>query len=402
MRILFLSRWFPYPPDNGARLRIYNLLRYISRIASIDLLAFHSAPVQLEMLEMGRRDCHMIGIVPYKPFRPSTLQAILGFFNSKPRSVVATHSKDMAQRVKYALSGNSYDLVIASERDMADYLDGIEHPTAILEELELSTFYEAYTHEQALTRRIRSGLTWWKAARYYRRILEGFAASTVVSEDEKRVVHHVTPAGHLLEVIPNGIDLAYYQALEAQPQEYTILYCGSLTYDANFDAVYFFLEEIFPQVLDACPQAKLRVTGALHGVDLGKLRRSEHVEFTGYLEDVRPIIAKSWVSVVPLQIGGGTRLKILESLAMGTPVIATRKGAQGLAIQSGEGMLIADSPQRFGQYVVDVFEQPELRRSLSMAGKISVRIYDWERIGPQFNRLVLDLAQSKSVLKSRA
>ncbi len=396
MKILYLSRWFPYPPDNGARLRIYNLIRYLSRIAIIDLLAFHSAPAQPEMLEMGLRDCHTIGVVPYQPFRPSTFQAILGFFNSKPRSVVATHNKDMAQRVKYALSGDGYDLVIASQRDMADYLDGIEHPTAILEELELSTFYEAYAHEHALTRRIRPGLTWWKAARYYRRILEGYAASTVVSEDEKQVVQHVTPDGHRLEVVPNGIDLAHYRALESRAQAHALLYCGSLTYDANFDAVGFFLEEIFPQILDAYPQAILRVTGALQGVDLDELPASEHVEFTGYLEDVRPIIAKSWVSVVPLRIGGGTRLKILESLAMGTPVIATRKGAQGLAIQSGDGMLIADSPQQFGRYVIDVFEQPELRQALSMAGKISVRSYDWERIGPQFNRLVLDLAQSKS------
>ncbi|MCJ7824023.1 MAG: glycosyltransferase family 4 protein, partial [Anaerolineales bacterium] len=271
-----------------------------------------------------------------------------------------------------------------------------------LEELELSTFYEAYAHEHALTRRIRSGLTWGKASRYYRRILEGYAASTVVSEDEKQVVQHVTPPGHRLEVVPNGIDLAHYRDLESQHQEHTILYCGSLTYDANFDAVSFFLDEIFPQILDAHPQAKLRVTGGLHGVELDKLPRSEQVEFTGYLEDVRPIIAKSWVSVVPLRIGGGTRLKILESLAMGTPVIATRKGAQGLAIQSGEGMLIADSPQQFGEYVIDVLEQPELQQALSMAGKISVRTYDWERIGPQFNRLVLDIAQSKSVPKVRA
>ncbi len=402
MKILYLSRWFPYPPDNGARLRIYNLIRYLSRIAIIDLLAFHSAPAQPEMLEMGLCDCHTIGVVPYQPFRPSTFQAILGFFNSKPRSVVATHNKDMAQRVKYALTGDRYDLVIASQRDMADYLDGVEHPTALLEEMELSTLYEAYAHERSMTGRIRSGLTWWKAARYYRRILKGYAASTVVSEDEKRVVQHVTPAAHRLEVVPNGIDLAHYRALESQPQEQTILYCGALTYNANFDAVSFFLEEIFPQILDSHPQAKLHVTGALQGVNLDKLPNCENVEFTGYLEDVRPIIAKSWVSVVPLQIGGGTRLKILESLAMGTPVIATRKGAQGLTIQSGEGMLIADSPLRFSQYVVEVFEQPELRQALSMAGKISVRTYDWERIGPQFNRLVLDLAQSISDPKLQA
>ena len=302
----------------------------------------------------------------------------------------------MAKKISAALGRIPYDLVIASQRDMACYLDGIKHPVALLEELELSALHEAAFSEKRVIQRMRARLTWWKTARYYRKLLVDFVAVTAVSREEMNVIQHVAQKVRRLEVIPNGIDLDYYRAGETTYQPYSLLYCGSLTYDANFDAVCFFLEKIFPTVRCRYPAARLRVTGGLQGVNLERLPNQDGVEFTGYLADVRPVVARSCVSVVPLQYGGGTRLKILESLAMGTPVVATRKGAEGLEIQSGEGILIAQNPKQFGQYVIDIFEQPDLRRALSLAGKNSVRTYDWEKIGPQFNRLVIDLVQETS------
>jgi len=393
---LFLSRWFPYPPDNGARLRIFNLLRSLAGMASVDLLAFHSEPVRPEMLEMGLKDCRTVAAVPYQAFQPLSARAVFNLLNPKPRSVVMTHSREMARRVKYALSEKHHDLVIVSQRDMVGYLEGIVHPPALLEELELAVYHDAYFKAPSTARRLRAGLTWMKTARYYRKRMADFAASTVVSAEEKEIVQRVAPRDHRIEIIPNGIDLRNYRAGGTSVQQSTILYCGSITYQANLDAVCYFLENIFPRILAACPQAKLRVTGALKGVDLDQIPRDDHVEFTGYIEDIRPVIASSTLSIVPLRIGGGTRLKILESLALGTPVVATGKGAQGLAIRSGEGMLVTDSPELFSQYVIDLIQQPELRQALSAAARLAVRAYDWNRIGPKFSQLVLDLVHDSA------
>jgi glycosyltransferase involved in cell wall biosynthesis len=410
-KILFLSRWFPYPPDNGARIRINHLIKHLSSIASVDLLAFHTSQPLARFMDMGLRDCRDIQVVMYQDFRPATFKALYGLFSMKPRSVIATHSHEMVDRVKHALATGDYDLVIASQRDMVDYLDGIEHPPALLEELELSTLHDAFMNERNSFKRLRAGLTWKKAVRYYRRALREFQATTVVSKNEKDLARSVLPHNHTIEVIPNGIDFSYYHPEYILPREQTLLYCGSLTYHANFDAICYFLERIFPEILDSFPSAKLRVTGSLHGVDLDRLPACTHVEFTGYLEDVRPVISGSWLSIVPLRIGGGTRLKIIESLAMGTPVIASVKGAEGLAIANGDGMLVADSPHQFVQYVLDIFNQPELRQALSIAGRNAIRIYDWRKIGPQFNNLVEGLIQrnttrvsgtSEDVGKSRA
>jgi len=307
-----------------------------------------------------------------------------------------THSREMARRVKFSPSAKNHDLVIVSQRDMVGYLEDITHPPALLEELELAAFYDAYAQAPTAARRLRAGLTWMKAARYYRKRMADFAASTVVSLEEKKVVQLVAPRDHRIEVIPNGIDLTKYRVAETSIQPGTILYCGSMTYQANFDAVCYFLEEIFPRVLAVSPKTKLRVTGALKGVDLDQIPRCDQVEFTGYVDDIRPIIANSTLSIVPLRIGGGTRLKILESLALGTPVVATGKGAQGLAIQSGDGMLIANSPEQFSQYVIDLIEQPQLRRAMSAAALLAVRAYDWNRIGPKFTQLVFDLTNDSA------
>jgi glycosyltransferase involved in cell wall biosynthesis len=399
-KILFLSRWFPYPPDNGARIRINHLIKSLSSIASVDLLAFHTSQPSAKSMEIGLRDCRNIQVVMYRDFRPATLKAHCGFLSMKPRSVIATHSQEMVDRVKIALSTGEYDLVIASQRDMVDYLDGIEHPPALLEELELSTLHDAFINERNSFKRLRAGLTWKKSVRYYRQVLHEFQVATVVSEDEKELARSVLPRNRAIEVIPNGIDLSYYHPDDVQPREQTLLYCGSLTYHANFDAICYFLERIFPEILDSFPSAKLRVTGSLQGVDLDRLPDCSNVEFTGYLEDVRLVISKSWLSIVPLRIGGGTRLKIIESLAMGTPVIASVKGAEGLAIPYGDGMLVANSPQQFVQYVIDIFNQPKLRQALSIAGRNAIRIYDWRKIGPQFNNLVEELVQRNTTRDS--
>jgi glycosyltransferase involved in cell wall biosynthesis len=113
------------------------------------------------------------------------------------------------------------------------------------------------------------------------------------------------------------------------------------------------------------------------------------VQYTGYLTDIRPVVAQSWMSVVPLRKGGGTRLKILEAMALGTPVLATTKGADGLDVTDGENILLADDPQRFAQQAMRLLRSPELRTRLAIAGRrLVMSKYDWRVVGPRFNVLV--------------
>jgi glycosyltransferase involved in cell wall biosynthesis len=166
-----------------------------------------------------------------------------------------------------------------------------------------------------------------------------------------------------------------------------------LSYSANYDALRFFLDEIWPLIRSRRPDARLRVTGRLDG-SLDGLAVDSHVEFTGYLPDIRPAVAASWLSVVPLRMGGGTRLKILESMALGTPVVATSKGAEGLGVTSGRDILLADGPSEFAEAVIRLLDSPELREHLAINGRqVVASKYDWNEIGQRFNALVEQVAQ---------
>jgi len=190
-------------------------------------------------------------------------------------------------------------------------------------------------------------------------------------------------------VLPNGVDVASYSGDWGEPEPGALIFPGALTYHANYDAMRFFLDEVFPLVRRVNPEAVLRITGKTERVDLGSLNLGAGVTLTGYLDDVRPAVARSWACVAPLRVGGGTRLKILEAMALGTPVVATSKGAEGLDVTPGHNILIADDPGQFADAVLGLLDDPMLRQKLALNGRRLVEsLYDWQSIGDRLNEII--------------
>ncbi|MCS6846138.1 MAG: glycosyltransferase family 4 protein [Anaerolineae bacterium] len=384
MRVLFLSSWYPYPADNGSRLRIYHLLRQLSSRHEISLISFTDEPVSDDRLRAMRALCAEVKTVQQRRFKPGRLKAILGFFSTRPRSVVDTYTEEMTQTVLREATRFRPDVVVASQMDTAPYARRLD-ARRVLDEVEVTVLYEAYARARSKLRRFRAWLTWQKLTAYLRSLLYDFDGYTVVSDAERRRVIQATATRTPVAIVPNGVDVEVCARIVAQPKPDTLIYSGALTYGANFDAVNYFLREIFPLIQAKRPGVKLFVTGKLDGVNLDVLPRNDGVVFTGYLDDVRPRIAQSWVSVVPLRIGGGTRLKILESLALGTPVVATSKGVEGLDFEAGRELCIADAPSEFANQVVRLLEDHALRETLSLAGRRAVTArYNWSAIGQSF------------------
>jgi glycosyltransferase involved in cell wall biosynthesis len=190
-------------------------------------------------------------------------------------------------------------------------------------------------------------------------------------------------------MVPNGVDTRHNRLGIAAPEPNTLVYSGAITYHPNYDAVEYFLRAIFPLVNLEEGEAILRVTGGTGHTKVEPLARYGHVEFTGHLADIRPTVAGSWASVVPLRIGGGTRLKILESMALGTPVVSTSKGVEGLDVVPEQHLLIADSPGEFATQTVRLLRDPGLRDSLSTHARQHMEEqYDWTEIGRKFTDVV--------------
>ncbi len=390
MRILFLSAWFPYPMNNGSKLRIYNLLRGLASEHEITLLSFADQPeVNPDAAEI-RQLCAQVEVVPVRYFDPRSLRARLGFFSPKPRSVIDTFSAEMAACITKTLRARDYDLIIASQTRMAGYAPYFEDVTAVFEEVEVGILYEDYAQAHSLAQRLRYGLTWAKHRHYLRSLLPFFQACTIVSEPERDLFRRQVAAdGPQVVVIPNCLDVTAYRPFFTEPQPGTLVYTGSFSYFPNHEAMVWFINQVLPLVQAEVPEVKLTITGNRAERPLPS---SPHVQHVGFVDDVRPYVAGSWISLAPIWTGGGTRLKILEAMALRTPVVATSKGAEGIEAVPGQHLLIADTPQEFAAAVLRLFHDAALRQYLAEnAYQLVCERYDWTAVAPRFLNLINSL-----------
>jgi len=384
MKILFLSSWFPYPPDNGSRIRILNLLKQLSKRHELSLLSFTNCDSDVNYLGALESICQIVRVIPSKTYHPWSFRAIFGLLLPRPRWLVDVYSHEMRTLVEDALRNEQFDMVIASQIAMAPYIEKISGVRKVLEELEVSLHINPFTDSPSIFARLRSKLRRRKFALYVDRLLQDeFDGCTVVSEIERsHILRHITPDYRNINVVPNGVDIDYYKGDFDSPRPETLVFTGALSYFANYDALDFFLSEIWPLVRNERPRASLSVTGRTESIDLERYINCEGVTFTGYLDDIRPQVQGNWICIVPLRIGGGTRLKILEAMALGTPVVSTSKGAEGLNVEHGENILIADEPEVFAHEVIRLMEDPDLRDRLVKNARILVKEdYDWQSIG---------------------
>jgi glycosyltransferase involved in cell wall biosynthesis len=385
MKLLVISSWFPYPPDNGSKLRAYHLLHELSKRHAITLLSF-AEPGEEKSVDGLTGICQSVQTVPGNPFKAGRLKGVRGLFSPLPRSYLQTYSRAMQSLVDEA--AGLHDAAIGLQLGAALYLDRLRSIPRVFEEAEVTVLREQFASQRHPLKRLRYGLTWWKFARYMRRFVDRFEAATVVSDNERTQMARIGCDARRIAVIPNGVDAADLQ-IRRTPQPDMLIYPGAMTYSANYDAVRYFLAEVFPLVRRAHPEVKLAVTGSTKGVNLHTLPNREGVTFTGYLPDVKPVIAGSAACVVPLRIGGGTRLKIVQSMALGTPVVSTSKGAEGLAVTPEENILLADTPQCLAEQVLRILDNPDLRSRLSENGRQLIeRQYTWDRIAQRLDALL--------------
>lgn len=393
MEILFLSRWFPHPADNGSKLRIAQLLAGLARSHRVTLISFTEdsrTPADLRSVP-GLDRISEVHALPWREFHPGSVRAVLGLLHPTPRFLLDTFSADMASLIGDTAARRRFDLVVASQLSMASYHASFKGIPAIFEEIELGVF-----HDQAATSRglkhLRHALTWYKIKGYFSRLIQSFQACTVASVRERELFVRSFPAhSRKVEVVPNCLSLEEYQGIKPVPTPNQLIFTGSFKYRANYDAMLWFVGEVFPLILGRIPDARLIITGDHQNLPLPGVT---NIVLAGHVGDIKTLIASSSVSLAPLRVGGGTRLKILEAMALGTPVVSTSKGAEGLAVQNGEQMLIADTPEAFSAGVVGILENPVQRMQLSNNARRFVQEhFSWDANLPRFLHLVETAAQ---------
>ncbi len=386
-RLLVVSFWCPDPPDNGSRLRALHLMRQLARRGhEIRLLSLAQRETDMDAARVNLAPLCPRGVTlfPSRFFRPGTARALAGFLSPRPRHLLDTHQPDFARAVARECRSGGHDAVLALELGAAHYVPADTPAPCVLDQLEVSPFVKAVREAATPRARLRRSLTLHKLRGHLRGLARRYALWTVASEAEARAVRDlVGPAAPPLQVLPNGVDLD-----ENVPEPHAhydpdgLVYNGAPSFAANADAARWFAEAILPIIQRQRPAARLTVTGRCDtlGTD-DALRHAPGVTLTGFLEDVRPAVRGAAACVVPLRQGGGTRLKILEAMALGVPVVSTARGAEGLGVTDGEDILLADDPAAFAAAALRLMGDSALRARLGAAGRRLVESrYGWDAL----------------------
>jgi glycosyltransferase involved in cell wall biosynthesis len=400
MKVLFLSTWFPSPPDNGAKLRVYHLLRALCNRHEVTLLSFTFDTARPDKADALQAICRSVQVVAANPFAVNRAGALTTFLSMRP--MASRPIPAMSQLVTAEWRRRTYDAVIASTEIMADYaLMAPSAATKVLEEHNSLTRWiaERYRGQRNPLQRARYWASWQKRRWYESRYYPRFDLVTMVSQEDRRTTTELLQSGGpRVEIVPNGVDCDHNRPGLAQPRPESLVYNGALTYNANYDAMQWFLAYVFPHIKQAVPGVTLAITGSITGVDTAGLALDDTVTLCGYVDDIRFPVAEASGCVVPIRQGGGTRLKILEAMALGTPVVSTSKGAEGLEVTPGHDILIADEPAEFAHQVIRLLRDAALRAQLAYnARRLVEQLYDWQQIGRQFNSIIEAAAGERNV-----
>ena len=391
MKILFLSAWFPYPPDNGARIRAYNLMKGLSQKHEVFMISLLQDDSNAEDSRYLSDICEVVSVHESNWFKPRGMKSLLALFSNRPRSVVCTYDDRIRMSIENAISRIAPDVIVASSLGIAHYVpQGVSVPKILDQHnCEYAVMKRAADKIANPLKRWRAAAGWKKAARWEANLCRRFDAITAVSGNDRALILKAAPDLADIHIIPNGVDTSHYDPDLWKPEHGALVYNGALTYSANLDAVQYFISEIYPILRQKGKDFKLRITGSNKGVDLTAIENCPGVELTGYVSDIRDVLAKSAVCVVPLREGGGSRLKILEAMAAGVPVVSTSMGAEGIDVEHKTQIMLADSAEQFAESIVQVVDNPELTSDLRTAARRFVeQKYDWSSISSRFTKVV--------------
>ncbi len=397
MTVLFLSQIVPYPPHGGVLQRGFNLIRELGRHAEVHLLAFvHPdvlpTPQTLdESRQVLQQFCRTVEYFPLWP-KANAISKVAalgaGLFSQDPFSVVAHRSGAFKRRVGEIIRERRVDVLHVDTVALSQFVPpGLTIPAVLthhnIESLLMERRAQVETRMLArwyLQREVQ------KLRRYEADRSRTFDINITMSVPDEAILKQLV-AGVRTAVVPNGVDVDYF-APDETPETPSLIYTGGMNMFANRDAVLYFLEHVWPRITAAAPDVRFLAVGQDPPKELQAIAaRDRRVTVTGYVTDIRPLVRQAAVYVVPLRVGGGTRLKVLDAMASGKALVSTTIGCEGIDVTPGTHLLVADTPEQFARATVDLLGAPETRRRLGDAARARVvERYSWSVVGQQLLR----------------
>ena len=385
--ILVVSAQFPYPARSGFARRVYELARRLAARHDVTLLSYVRpderegiAGLREELsVEVVERDETTIGA--------KRTGQLLSIASPQPFCGRAVHSPEMQRAIDELCSRRSFDVAQLESSLLCGFAFPRDVPIVLDEHnIEYEVFERMREGERSVARRSFNQLESARFRRFERRWWARVDGCVVTSEREERIVRSHAPRTPAA-VVPNGVDLGHFRPAAVEPEPNTLLFNGVLDYRPNLDAAQHLTETIWPLIVRRCPGARLTIVGRGHAADLRRLRGPD-VQVTGEVDDLRPYLERAAVVGVPIRMGGGTRLKVVEGLATGKAMVSTSLGCEGVAVQDGEHLLIADDAESFASEVLRLFADRRLGAALGRAGRaLAERRYSWDLAAERLDAL---------------
>jgi glycosyltransferase involved in cell wall biosynthesis len=402
LRILWLKSGPLHPLDTGGKKRTYHMLRELKSRHRITYLALVSQGKDSdEARSRAAEYSHEQIWIPWTERRKRSpgfyLEVARNFFLSQlPYSIERYRSDRMAEAVAKMDRAGDFDLVVCDFLTPAvnlSYRGQRPVTPCVLFEHNVESAILKRMVATASNPLLRSyfGAQYRRMARFEREAGSACDAVITVSEEDSATLRQAFGLRNVIGEVPTGVDVTYFAPRTEKPAKPFVAFLGSMDWMPNIDSVDYFVREIYPLIVRVKPDLSMKIVGRNPPARIRALGEADRrIEVTGTVADVRPHIAGAAAIIVPLRVGGGTRIKIFEAMAMGLPVVSTTIGAEGLPVIHGKHILLADSPQTFAESVLQVLDNPELGRSLAGNALGLIRAsYTWEKVAERFEQLCL-------------
>ncbi|HYP28471.1 MAG TPA: glycosyltransferase [Blastocatellia bacterium] len=402
LRVLYFAPRECWPLDTGAKLRNFHLARELARNARVTYLGFSDGPGPAPSPHLSAIESACERVITVPRDRGYTLNKIVkGAVGRTPLPVLNYLTGAMRKRLASLLDEQDFDVVQVETVPLTAYLPvfrAARRPPVVVcdwHNIDSEVMWRYGEHTKSAARRLYARMTARRLEELERWAMREVDAHISVSNRDRARLLELEPNARVI-TIENGVDVEYYADEQIEqayrdrqnscPQSIVkrnrVVFVGSMDYHANVDAAVRFVREAWPSLREQRPGLVFSVVGRNPAPEVRALARCPGVEVTGTVDDVRPYYRDALAEVVPLRIGGGSRLKILEAMAAGVPVVSTRLGAEGLAVIDGRNILLADTPEGQSRAILSLSEDQSLRQHFAQAGRALVRSrYDWSAIG---------------------
>jgi polysaccharide biosynthesis protein PslH len=397
-RILFLAHLLPWPLEGGGQIKSYHFLKALSEDYEITLLTFirsegeaaSAEPLRplciggIELIRLPRGKARDLGI------------AARSVLTGRSFIVSRDEALPMHNAVSTALKERAYAALHVDHLQMASFVPENTHGAKVVLD-EHNVEYRipqrlAATSKNPLVRGF-GAIEWRRLCAFEREAIRRADLTIAVSDEDRQILQGLAGAGSgTMATVPIGVDTVYFGGVRWQPGGKSLLSVGTMYWPPNVDAALYFYREIFPKIRQQMADATLCLVGPKPTAEILALRDDPAVTVTGLVPDIRPYAESCGAFIVPLRSGSGMRVKILNAMAMGTPVVSTVVGAEGIDVTDGENILLADDPQAFADACLRVLHDPALARRLAAGGReLMARQYSWGTVGGQLRAIYGEL-----------